>query len=59
VHAVQLEMCWRAYMDEHPPWAWHPTRAAEVQPLLRQLVLAMRDWRPGAEPAPASAGHGA
>jgi N-formylglutamate deformylase len=45
-HAVQLEMCWRAYMDETPPWRWHPTRVAEVTPLLRRLVQALLDWRP-------------
>lgn len=49
-HAVQLEMCWRSYMDETPP-RWNAQRAAEVEPLLRELVLAMRDWRP----APAAA----
>ena len=46
VHAVQLEMCWRAYMDETPPYRWHDERAAEVSPLLRQLVQTMVDWRP-------------
>lgn len=45
VHAVQLEMCWRAYMDESPP-AWNDARAAEVTPLLTRLVTAMRDWKP-------------
>lgn len=45
IHAVQLEMCWRAYMDEVPP-RWSDTRAAEVTPLLTRLVLALRDWRP-------------
>jgi N-formylglutamate deformylase len=45
VHAVQLEMCWRAYMDEAPP-AWSDARAAEVTPLLRALVQAMIAWRP-------------
>jgi N-formylglutamate deformylase len=48
VHAVQLEMCWRAYMDEAPPYQWHAVRAAEVTPLLRQLVQTMIDWRPDA-----------
>ena len=48
VHAVQLEMCWRAYMDEDPPWAWHPAKAAAITPLLTQLLLAMRDWKPDA-----------
>lgn len=46
VHAVQLEMCWRAYMDEAPPFAWDEARAAAVTPLLRRLVQAMIDWRP-------------
>ena len=46
IHAVQLEMCWRAYMDETPPYRWHDARAAEVTPLLRRLVQAMLGWRP-------------
>lgn len=46
VHAVQLEMCWRAYMDETPPYRWSDGRAAEVTPLLRELVQAMLHWRP-------------
>jgi N-formylglutamate deformylase len=45
VHAVQLEMCWRAYMDETPA-RWNDARAAEVTPLLTQLVTTLRDWRP-------------
>jgi len=47
VHAVQLEMCWRAYMSEEPP-RWDTDRAAQVTPLLRQLLTTMRDWRPAA-----------
>jgi N-formylglutamate deformylase len=46
VHAVQLEMCWRAYMDEAPPYVWHEERAAAVQPLLRRLIQTLLDWRP-------------
>jgi N-formylglutamate deformylase len=46
VHAVQLEMCWRCYMQEDPPYAWDEARAAAVTPLLKQLVQAMLDWRP-------------
>ena len=45
-HAMQLEMCWRCYLDEAEPSAWHAERAAEVTPLLRALVQAMIDWRP-------------
>lgn len=46
VHTVQLEMSWRAYMEETPPYAWHPQRAAAVTPLLQRLVQTMIDWRP-------------
>jgi N-formylglutamate deformylase len=46
VHAVQLEMCFSCYMQESPPWAWDAARAAEVQPLLRQLLDTARSWRP-------------
>jgi N-formylglutamate deformylase len=46
VHAVQLEMCFCCYMDEAPPWAWHPERAAAVQPFLRQLLDTARHWQP-------------
>ena len=48
VHAVQLEMCWRAYMDESSPYAWHDDKAAAVTPLLRRLVGTLIDWRPDA-----------
>ena len=46
LHAVQLEMCWRAYMDEGPPSAWSDARAAEVTPLLTRLVRTLIEWRP-------------
>jgi N-formylglutamate deformylase len=46
VHAVQLEMCWRTYMDEGPPSAWSDAQAAQASPLLRRLVRTMIDWRP-------------
>ena len=45
VHAVQLEMCWRAYMDESPA-RWNEARAAAVRPLLERLVRTLIDWRP-------------
>ncbi|MES2714732.1 MAG: N-formylglutamate deformylase [Pseudomonadota bacterium] len=47
VHAVQLEMVWRCYMDEAPPYAWRDDRAAQVQPLLQQLVQAMLGFAEG------------
>lgn len=46
VHAVQLEMGLRCYMDEAPPFAWDDAKAAQVQPLLRRLVEAMLAWQP-------------
>ena len=46
LHAVQLEMCWRCYLDEARPSEWHAERAAEVSPLLQALVQTMIDWRP-------------
>jgi N-formylglutamate deformylase len=46
IHAVQLEMAWRAYMDEVPPYAWHEAKAAAVTPLLREMVQVMIGWRP-------------
>jgi N-formylglutamate deformylase len=47
IHAVQLEMCWRAYMGETPPHRWNAERAAGVTPLLTALVQTMLAWRPG------------
>ena len=46
IHAVQLEMCWRAYMEETPPYRWHEARAAHVTPLLHTLVQALIGWKP-------------
>jgi N-formylglutamate deformylase len=46
VHAVQLEICWSTYMPETAPYTWHADQAAQLQPLLRQLVQAMLEWRP-------------
>ena len=48
VQAVQLEMCWSCYMDESPPWAVDARRAEALTPVLRALLQAMLDWRPGA-----------
>ena len=45
IHAVQLEMCWRAYMDESRPCRWHTESAARVTPLLRALVQEMVNWK--------------
>ena len=46
VHAVQLEMCWRTYMDEGPPPRWSDAQAAAARPLLERLVRTLIGWRP-------------
>lgn len=48
VHALQLEMALRAYMDESPPYRWHEARAAAITPLLEHMVDALLAWRPDA-----------
>ena len=47
-HAVQLEMCQCCYMSEQPPYAYEAALAAEVQPLLRQLLQTLLAWKPAA-----------
>ena len=46
IHAIQLEMCWRAYMAETAPYRWADTRAAQVTPLLRAFVETLLTWTP-------------
>lgn len=44
VHAIQLEMCQCLYMNEEAPFAYRPDLAAQVQPLLQQLLGAAVAW---------------
>jgi N-formylglutamate deformylase len=44
VHAIQLEMCQCLYMDEAPPFAFQAEVAAEVQPLLADMMGAALAW---------------
>jgi N-formylglutamate deformylase len=46
VHAVQLEMCWRCYLDEERPQQWDDERAQRITPLLERLLRTMSGWRP-------------
>jgi len=46
VHAVQLELAQRTYMNEQPPFEYRESVAAKVQPILQRMVQAMIDWRP-------------
>jgi N-formylglutamate deformylase len=41
VHAIQLELAEIAYMDEAPPFAFDPARAARLRPVLRAMLEAM------------------
>ena len=50
VHAVQLEMTQRSYMEEQLPFDYLPERAAEVQPLLLALLTAALGFVEGAPP---------
>lgn len=45
-HAVQLEMCWKCYMAEEPPYHIDPARAERITPVLRALVQTLLEWRP-------------
>jgi N-formylglutamate deformylase len=45
-HAIQLEMCWKCYMPEQPPYALDSSRVAQITPVLQALVQTMIDWRP-------------
>ena len=51
VHAVQLEMCWRCYMAETPPFVLDAQRVASIKPVLRALLQTMLDFRPAARDA--------
>jgi N-formylglutamate deformylase len=48
VHALQLEIGERCYMDQDPPYVWDPARAAPLGVVLRRLVDALIAWRPPA-----------
>ena len=41
VHAIQLELAEITYMDEAPPFAFDPARAARLRPLLRAMLERM------------------
>lgn len=42
VHAVQMELAMRGYLDEDAPWppAWDPARAASLHPVLHNILSA-------------------
>ena len=44
VHAVQMELACRAYMDEEPPFAYDAAKAAPTQVVLRKMLESMLGW---------------
>ncbi len=44
VHAIQLEMSQRIYMDETAPFAYRPELATRVAPLIRECLEAALRW---------------
>lgn len=42
IHAIQMEIAQRAYMDEAPPWTYQPERAEVLRGHLRTLLVALR-----------------
>ena len=44
IHAMQLELVQRAYMEESHPFKYLPGRATEIQPLLMQLITRLIQW---------------
>lgn len=44
VHAIQLELAQRAYMDEAPPWRFDVTKADRLRPTLQRVLEAILGW---------------
>jgi len=44
VHVLQLELTWRTYMEEGPPYAYLPERAAQLKTVLRAMVECGLAW---------------
>lgn len=47
VHAVQLELSWATYMNEHHPFEFRDDLATRIRPVLRALLEAMLEWGRG------------
>jgi N-formylglutamate deformylase len=46
VHAVQLELAQRGYMEEVPPYALDDQRVAQLKPVLQALIKEFMGFRP-------------
>ena len=49
IHAIQMELAMRGYLDETGPWppTWDPARAERLQPVLREILGACLDFAKG------------
>lgn len=43
VHAIQMELAQRAYMDEAPPWTWRADRAEGLRAVLSDILQSLDD----------------
>ncbi|RMF64365.1 MAG: N-formylglutamate deformylase [Bacteroidetes bacterium] len=46
IHALQLELAQTTYMDDGPPFAYHPERADRLRGVLHRLVATLLTWTP-------------
>lgn len=44
IHALQMELTWGNYMDEAPPYGYRADKAAELQPVLKNVLEALLGW---------------
>ncbi|MBL4852977.1 MAG: N-formylglutamate deformylase [Robiginitomaculum sp.] len=45
VHAIQMELSQKTYMDETPPWTYQPNRARNVRRVLRDALQSIAHFR--------------
>lgn len=43
IHAIQMEIAQRAYMQETPPWAYDPARAGRLRPHLARMLESLSE----------------
>jgi N-formylglutamate deformylase len=46
IHAIQMEIAQRQYMDEHTTWNWREERAQEVRAVLKSLFVKLNQIAP-------------
>jgi N-formylglutamate amidohydrolase len=44
IHAIQLELSQRTYMDEAPPFTFREELAEKVRPVIRHMLTTLLDW---------------